>query len=176
MILAQVLQLFGHVLSVGIFQFKGFHHLVLRVRCVKRSGKLLDFFEVGCAGKNHQRVGRIACRNFNDFLGLFARELLVKRLNLLGQLRGVDILQIDHAHNDIVIFFHIQCVDQRFGGGQIVVVIGDDQEIGPVIRHHHRLLGKDAFDFLGEICGRQMLQGKNLDQTLAASECVRICA
>ena len=62
-----------------------------------------------------------------------------------------------------------RAADQPGGGGQIVVVIGHHHEIGPVVGDHHRLLGKNAFDFLGEIRGRQVVEGKNLDQTLAAA-------
>ena len=128
-----------------------------------------DFLEVGGAGKNHERVGGVAGGDLDDFLGLLAGELLIERLDFLGQFRGVDVFQDDGADDDVVVLFHVEGGDEGGGGGQIVVVVGHDHEIGAVIGDDDGILGKDAFDLVGEIGGGEVLEGKDLDEALTAA-------
>ena len=123
----------GHVLGVGVFEHIGSHHLLLGVGGVKRSREFLNLLEIGGAGKNHEGVGVVAGRDFDEFLGLLAGQFLEKRLDLLGQFLGVDMLQVDRPQNDILVFCNVQGRDQPGGGGQIVVVIGYDHQIGPLV-------------------------------------------
>ena len=119
LVLAQVLQLPGDVLRVGVFQVKGLHNLVLRVGGVQRGREFLDLLEVGRAGKDHQRVGGVAGGNFDQLLGLLAGELLVEGLDLLGKVQGAEVFQGDYPHDDVVVLVHVQGVDQPGGGGHV---------------------------------------------------------
>ncbi len=164
LVLVQVLQLFGHILRVRVFEDERFHGFFLGVVGVERGNQPENRVETGLAGQHHQRV-RALVRGHID---RFAAGFLIKRPHLFGQRRRGHALERNHAHRHVFGLVSVERFDEFTGKADVVGVVRQDDLVVALVKVNRALVRKRAPDPLLQFGRLNMLERKNLHDSYPA--------